>query len=131
MDLRCDSNHFWLAFVTESGRVFDLDLSACRFCSAPSFSCIVEVTNPTDQSVLNGICNRHSTSDVNYPGFARAIYTQMSHEMSWIDDHKKGIQRKLTLGDMKYKYSIFHDKMAENFHHFTAYADFLRTKFSF
>ncbi len=53
------TTHIWLTFVTESGRVFDLDLSAAQFGPSLPFPCILPVDINGDISkCFNGMCKR-------------------------------------------------------------------------
>jgi len=52
-----NSVHVWLTFVTESDRIFDLDLSAFQFGTLLPFPFIVPVLS-AEPTALNGICDR-------------------------------------------------------------------------
>jgi hypothetical protein len=52
-----DDVHVWLTFVTESGRIFDLDLSAFQFGIMDPLPYIIPVLN-ADKDALGGLCYR-------------------------------------------------------------------------
>ena len=66
-----DSTHIWLTFVTESGKLFDLDLSQAQFGLSP-FACITPASEMTEYT-LNGTCKRYVFVGVNNPIFAETV----------------------------------------------------------
>jgi hypothetical protein len=72
MDFASVATHVWLTFVTESGRIFDLDLSAFQFGTMEPFPCIAEVLS-AESTAFNGICDRDRIMPSNLPGFRDSI----------------------------------------------------------
>jgi hypothetical protein len=60
--------HVWLTFAVESGRIFDLDLSALQFGNLTLNDCIAPVV-PGDTTAFHGMCDRDRLLGVNLPSF--------------------------------------------------------------
>jgi hypothetical protein len=82
--------HVWLTFVTESGRIFDLDLSAFQFGTMTPLPCIHPVLR-AESSALDGFCNRDRISGIQLPKFRHDIsqliniHCRMLHQMRGSD----------------------------------------------
>ncbi len=80
-------HHKWLVFVTESGRVFDLDLSAFQFGNVSELPHILEALPiEADHTAFHGRYERERFHSVNMPDFAKACENMIQNQFH--HDHK-------------------------------------------
>jgi hypothetical protein len=87
IQLSRNSYHVWLTFVTESGRIFDLDLSAWQFGPLAPFPCIVPVDTTKDLSTaFDGLCRRDKLLSSNLEELVKAIVDLTKSHVDAIND---------------------------------------------
>lgn len=120
MEMKRNDAHVWLSFVTESGKLFDLDLSAFQFGSNLPFPCIVPIKQ-TKRSLLNqqkSFCRRDQLYGVNMQGLTSSADNLATIHMNSIKRNMPG-KEKVRVEDF---YNIFDmigekiPKLLENFH---------------
>jgi hypothetical protein len=72
--------HVWLTFVTESGRVFDLDLSAFQYGHVTPIPYIF----PATPIAFNGTCERKHLLGVNMPDFLEIVEQMMLKQVELV-----------------------------------------------
>lgn len=72
LQLGRNSDHVWITFVIESGRIYDMDLCAFQFGILSPFLHIMPVLS-ADPTAFNGVFDRDRISGVNMPDFEESI----------------------------------------------------------
>ena len=83
------NQHIWLTFMTESGRIYDMDLTSCQFGSTIlPFPGVVEVDLKSQSSMcLNGLCRRDNLICCSTSGFESVIERIMETEVGIANKH--------------------------------------------
>ncbi len=90
LTLQGNSTHIWLTFVTESGRVYDLDLSSWQFGPMLPFPCImpIDIKSSDLSMTLNGMCKRDRLLATTMKDFGDCIQDLLTTHVAMV----KGVQ---------------------------------------
>lgn len=103
LDLGSHSTHVWLNFVTESGRMFDLDLSSWQFGPLFPFPCILPIdvkSSSTLSTTLNGMCKRDRLMSITMNELKLCIDELMDNHVTMVRGFANG-NSDLTLDSFK------------------------------
>eukprot|EP01031_Cornospumella_fuschlensis_P026637 gene26636-32188_t len=84
-----DAVHVWLTFVTESGKVYDLDLSAFQFGHMTPFPFIVPVLS-AEPTALLGMCDRDTLFGTDPSSFSHFVRDLVETHAKMLQDRQGG-----------------------------------------